>query len=142
MERQEVKKWSDELHAYYNAHDAAGIASMLAPSFIVHMTSAPGGVMDREAYLGMWHATWNAFPDLRYDTQDELIDGDKVVLRVSLIGTHLGEYIGIPATGRPTRTEVIDIIRYANGQAVEEWAEYNQLAMMQQLGLAQVPAAA
>lgn len=141
MQREEIKKWSDELHAYYNAHDAAGIASMLAPGFLVHTTSAPGGVMDSEAYLGMWQMTWRAFPDLRYNTHDELIDGDKVVLRLTLSGTHAGEYLGMPATGRAINTEVIDVIRYAGGQAQEEWAEYNVLVMMQQLGVAAVPAA-
>lgn len=142
MERNEVKKWSDELHAYYNAHDASGLAAMLAPGLVIHTTTVPGGVMDRDAYLGLWEMTWRAFPDLRYDTQDELIDGDKVVLRVSLVGTHLGEYLGIPPTGRQGVTEVIDISRYANGQLQEEWYEFNQLVMMQQLGIVPVPAAA
>ena len=140
MERQEVKQLSDRLHTFFNAHDVTGLASMFAPGFKTHTTTAPGGVMDREAYLGMWQMTWSAFPDLRYDIEAELIDGDTVVLRVALTGTHRGEYLGLQPTGKQVSNEVIDIIGYGNGQAQEEWTEYNQLALMQQLGL--VPAQA
>ena len=115
---------------------------MLATGFVTHSTGYPGGALDREAYTEMWLATWAGFPDLRYDTQAMYIDGDTMIIRVSLIGTQLGEYQGLPPTGRPVRNEVMDIIRFADGQAQEEWTEVNVLAFMQQLGLALLPAGA
>lgn len=142
MERQEIKEWSYRLHAYYNAHDAAGIRSMLAPGFVTHGTSYPGGALDGEAYMSMWSEMWAAFPDLHYDIQAMYIDGDTTIIRVSLIGTQVGEYQGMPATGRMVRNEVMDMIRFADGQAQEEWTEYNALSMMQQLGLAPAQVAA
>jgi predicted ester cyclase len=75
-----------------------------------------------------------AFPDLRMEAQDVLASGDKVVARVRATGTHQGEFMGMPATGKSIHVQLIDIIRFGDdGLAREHWGVFDALAMMQQL---------
>ena len=75
-----------------------------------------------------------AHPDGRHSIDDQVAEGDKVVTRVTARGTHTGELLGIPATGRELMTTGIAIHRVAGGKLVEHWAESNLLGLLQQLG--------
>ena len=77
-----------------------------------------------------------AFPDLQFSVEDMIAEGDKVVSRITMRGTHKGEFMGIPATDKTFAVQAIDIIRFANGKAVEHWGVTDSAAMMQQLGAA------
>ena len=80
-----------------------------------------------------------AFPDLRMDPEDVLVSGDKVVARVRATGTHEGELMGKPATGKSVDVQLIDIMRFdEDGLVAEHWGLVDMLAMMQQLGVAPV----
>ena len=69
------------------------------------------------------------------EAQDILVSGDKVVARVRGTGTHHGEFMGVPATGKSVDVQLIDIIRFGDdGLAREHWGVFDGLAMMQQLG--------
>jgi predicted ester cyclase len=84
-----------------------------------------------------------AFPDLRMEPQDVLVSGDKVVARARATGTHRGEFMGMPATGKRIDVQLIDIIRFGDdGLAHEHWGVFDALAMMQQLGAVPGPPAA
>ena len=76
-----------------------------------------------------------AYPDLQFTVEDALADGDKVIHRWTCAGTHQGELMGIPATGKHTTTSGINIIRFEGGKAVEEWARWDSLGLLQQLGV-------
>jgi steroid delta-isomerase-like uncharacterized protein len=76
-----------------------------------------------------------AFPDLNLTIEDVIAEDDRVVLRVSLRGTHKGDFMGAGATGREVSVRVIDIVRLADGKIVEHWDVMDELGMMQQLGL-------
>jgi steroid delta-isomerase-like uncharacterized protein len=76
-----------------------------------------------------------AFPDIHYETEELIAEGDVVVARTTMSGTHLGEFFGIAATGRPVRQNQIHILRFANGKVVEHRAVRDDLAMLQQLGV-------
>ena len=77
-----------------------------------------------------------AFPNLRMEPEDILASGDKVVARVRATGTHEGELIGMPATGRSVDVQLIDIMRFdEDGLVAEHWGVVDVLAMMQQLGV-------
>lgn len=71
---------------------------------------------------------------------EELIaEEDKVVFRVTGHGTHRGDFMGAPATGRRVSIAGIDIVRLEGGKLVEHWANFDRLGMMQQLGLMAAP---
>ena len=78
-----------------------------------------------------------AFPNLRFDPEDLLASGDKAVARVRVTGTHEGEFMGMPATGKAINVQAIDIVRFGDdGLAREHWGVFDVMAMMQQLGAA------
>ncbi len=79
-----------------------------------------------------------AFPDLHFTIEDIVAEGDTVVVRSTARGTHQGELMGIPLTGKQVAVSGISITRIANGKAVEEWFNGDDLGLLQQLGV--VPA--
>lgn len=74
-----------------------------------------------------------AFPDLKVNIDDQFAEGDVVVTRKSYEATHGGPFMGIPATGKHVRFNVIDIIRLRDGKYVEHWANADMMGLMQQL---------
>jgi steroid delta-isomerase-like uncharacterized protein len=81
----------------------------------------------------------SAFPDLHFTIEDQVAEGDKVVSRWIASGTHKGELMGIPPTGRQASVTGITIHRMANGKIVEDWVNFDTLGMMQQLGVIPAP---
>lgn len=71
--------------------------------------------------------------------EDQIAEGDKVVSRLTIRGTHKGEFMGIPPSGRQFTVELIDIHRISGGKVVERWGIFDQLGMMQQLGVIPAP---
>jgi steroid delta-isomerase-like uncharacterized protein len=74
-----------------------------------------------------------AFPDLHVEIYDQVAEGDKVVTRKAFHGTHLGSFMGIPATGKSIVFPVIDIIRLQHGKYIEHWSIRDTHAVLQQL---------
>ena len=75
-----------------------------------------------------------AFPDWKVTVDDIIAEGDKVVARATGQGTHLGEYMGIPPTGRPVTMTGMHFFRIADGKIVERRAEVNLMGILQQIG--------
>lgn len=76
-----------------------------------------------------------AFPDLSYAVDDEIAERDLVMARFSARGTHLGPFLGVPATGRAIAYTGIDVNRIRDGRIVESWVHYDALGLLQQLGI-------
>ena len=82
-------------------------------------------------------------PDLRCPMEEVVAEGERVAGRFSLRGTHTGTLLGIPATGQQVNAGVMVIARFdERGKWVEDWACWDQLGMLQQLGVIPAPAAA
>jgi steroid delta-isomerase-like uncharacterized protein len=75
-----------------------------------------------------------AFPDLQVTVEDQIAEGDKVVTRYTMRGTHQGAFMGLPPTGKHVTVSGIQIERVVQGQIVEHWRKSDDLGMMQQLG--------
>jgi steroid delta-isomerase-like uncharacterized protein len=80
-----------------------------------------------------------AFPDMKMHVEDIIAKGDKVVARLSYSGTHKGNFMGIPATGKKVKGTAVDIVRFKDGKMVEHWSEQNMLPFMEQLGMSLMP---
>jgi steroid delta-isomerase-like uncharacterized protein len=80
-----------------------------------------------------------AFPDLHVQVDDLIAEGDRVVSRNTVTGTHRGEFLGIPPTGRHISYDEIFILRFANGRVAETWGVVNALAQLRQLGATALP---
>ena len=126
------------LYDLINAGDIDGFAKDLAEDFVEH-EELPGLAPTKDGVKAFFQMQLAAFPDLRMDVQDVVADGSKVVARVRYTGTQHGEFMGMPATGKSVDVQVIDIFRFGDdGRVSEHWGVFDQLTMMQQLGL--VPA--
>jgi steroid delta-isomerase-like uncharacterized protein len=77
-----------------------------------------------------------AFPDLHITIEDMVAEADKVVVRFSATGSHQGNGLGFPPTGRPMKVSGMTILEIANGKLRHGWNNWDQLGMMQQLGVA------
>jgi len=117
-----------------NAGDVDGFGDLLADDFVEHEVS-PGIAPTKEGVKAFFRMYIAAFPDLRMVPEDVLPSGDKVVARTRGTGTHRGEFMGMPATGKSIDVELIDIMRFSDDGLVQEhWGAFDALKMMQQLG--------
>ena len=92
------------------------------------------GIEEAKQFIAMFKT---AFPDMQATVEDVVAEGDKVVTRVTLRGTHQGEVEEFgPPTGKQVEIEGITIHRIEDGKIAEEWKSYDNMSMMQQLGLA------
>jgi steroid delta-isomerase-like uncharacterized protein len=130
------------LYELISAGDIDGFGEHLADEFIEH-EETPGLEPSKEGVKQLFRMYRAAFPDLRMEAEDVLVSGDKVVVRARATGTHQGELMGMPATGKRVDVQLIDIIRFGeDGLAHEHWGVLDALGMMQQLGAIPAPAAA
>ena len=106
---------------------------VLAANFVDH-NPPPGLAGDREGEkqaITLWRA---AFPDLKSTIEDLIVEGDRVAGRVTVRGTHKGEFMGISPTGRQVTIEGMFIGRAAAGKIAETWSQFDATGLMQQLG--------
>jgi len=81
----------------------------------------------------------SAFPDFHITAEDFIAEGDKVVCRFTIKGTHNGVLMGIPPTGKPFTMTGIVIYRIVDGKVIEHWENMDFLGMMQQIGVLPSP---
>jgi predicted ester cyclase len=123
------------LFGMMNGADLSGAAEVVAPSFVDH-EEVPGvdtgGVEGFKATVGFFRG---AFPDLKFETPLLVAEGDMVAVHFHVTGTNRGEFMGMPATGKPVDLHGADLLRFENGKLVEHWGYMEQMKMMQQLGM-------
>jgi steroid delta-isomerase-like uncharacterized protein len=76
-----------------------------------------------------------AFPDFHHTIEVVFAEGDKTVFRATLTGTHKGNFMGIPATGKSVEYSAIGIARFSDGKIAEMWLEADFMGLFQQLGM-------
>src|SRR5689334_4975105 len=91
----------------------------------------PSGVTPRQS-IAAFRA---GFPDAQVMVEDIIGEDDKAVVRYTISGTHTGSLYGIPPTGKAVRMTGISMYRTGEGKLVEGWVEYDQLGLLQQLGV-------
>ena len=123
-----------EMEEVWNQKNLAAIDEFYAPDFVNH-SAPPGMPHDLEGLKALIGMYFGAFPDLQLTAEFQVAEGDKVVVRWIVTGTHTGELMGIPATGKSIRTTGIAINRIVGGKIAEVWFESDQMDMMQQLGV-------
>jgi steroid delta-isomerase-like uncharacterized protein len=118
-----------------NQSDWDAVEQLFAADYVDHDRGRTGLPPGPAGVKLAWQGFRAAFPDLEFSVADIIAEGDLVVVRGEMRGTHQGELMGIPATGRVARVTVIDFNRIANGQVAERWAEADTVGMLQQLGV-------
>ena len=141
MSAEENKAIARRAYEIFSSGNLEALQEVIAPDLVDH-NAAPGqapGIEGTRQVLGMLRA---AFPDLRLTPEDLIAEGDRVVARLMVTGTHQGEFQGLPPTGKQVTMSGIEIVRLAGGKAVERWGEFDILGLLQQLGAVPAPGAA
>ena len=111
-----------------------GLIDELVATDYVHHDVQSADQKGIEAYKQFVDLYLKAFPDIRFNIEDEISDGDTAVIRWTVTGTHNGDLPGLPRTGRPISVTGITIARLSDGKFIESWNNWDALGMMQQLG--------
>ena len=125
-----VQRWFDEV---WTEGRVASIDALMAPSCMVH---GLGEDMPSPNGFKVFHAAYrNAFPDVKIGIDHMVAEGDIVAARWSGTGTHRGDGLGIPATHISVKFSGMTFARIQSGKLVEGWNVFDQLGMLQQLGV-------
>lgn len=124
-----AQRWYDG----FNTGDLAIIDEVLAPGWADYPPAGGPGT-DVENYKQGVLTTRAAFPDIHFETQDFIVEGDRVVVRTTATATHEGEFFGIPPTGRAVEFRTIDIHRVVDGRIVETHHVEDLLSVLIQVG--------
>jgi steroid delta-isomerase-like uncharacterized protein len=133
------------LEEFWHNGDESVLDELFATDYVNHELSNPE-VRGREEYK-QWakgaRAMWNGgLSDWRITIEDLVAEGDKVVKRFVLRGTHTGDLFGVPATGKPIEMRGASLYRITNGQVREIYWNYDLYGLAQQIGALPAPAAA
>ena len=112
--------------------DAALADEFLSPDIVLHFAGQQQRGRDR--YLAVVAANADTFEDLVWTVEEMVAGGDAVAVRYTMTGTHRGEFAGIPPTGKAVVAQSMAFYRLADGQIVEERAQLDMLAILQQIG--------
>jgi steroid delta-isomerase-like uncharacterized protein len=130
-----VRRVVDEAQS---GHNLGVVDELFADDFVDHSVP-PGLPANREGVKMQFAMFFSAFPDLHVVIHDQVAEGDRVVTRKTFHGTHRGDLMGIPPTGRAVAFDVIDILRVQDGKITDHWNVVDQLGLMRQLGVLPVP---
>jgi steroid delta-isomerase-like uncharacterized protein len=123
------------LEDLWNAKNLAALDEILTADFVEHIGEASLNV---EGIKQMLSANFAAFPDMQATIEDQIAEGDMVVTRWTARGTHKGELMGIPPSGKAVTVTAIVIDRIVGGKIAETWTSYDALGLLQQIGAAPV----
>jgi predicted ester cyclase len=122
-----------------NRHDLEAALALFHPNYQDHNAHPPGFPAGVEGDKLFFTMLFNAFPDLEVSTEELIAEGDRVVERLMLRGTHKGMFMGASPTGKHVTWGFINIYRIVDGKVVEVWSEGDHLGLMQQIGLIPPP---
>ena len=134
MSIEENKRIVRRYQEIYNRNDLDRLTEVVSEDLLTPniMPGIPTGLDGAKAAHRLMLA---GFPDYQTVIEDLLAEGEKVAARIRMTGTHAGEFMGIPATGKRVEFTGIYIARIANGKIVEHWGEEDSVSLLQQLGV-------
>ncbi|WP_096391423.1 ester cyclase [Halopenitus persicus] len=122
-----------------NADDMGVIDELFADDYVGRYSALTEAYHGPEGVKEFVSRFLTAFPDAEWTVEDVISEGDKVVRRDRISGTHEGEFMGIEPTGKKIEMEGIGILRVEDGQFVESWGQADTVGLVQQLGVFEPP---
>ena len=111
--------------------DFTQLPQLMREDYIQHNPLVPGG---RKGFQEFFQAWFDASPDFKYELKQIVSDGNMVWAHGTYSGTHKGEWLGIPATGKPYSFDAVDIFRVEDGKLAEHWDVLDTYTLFKQLG--------
>jgi steroid delta-isomerase-like uncharacterized protein len=126
-----VRRWFEEV---WNQKRSETIRELLAPDCVAHGASETGeDLQGPEGFLELHARLVDAFPDMHIEVQDCFAAGDKIAVRWTATMHHLGNGLGIEATGAEVKITGMGLARIVEGKVLETWDSWDKLAMFQQI---------
>ena len=122
-----------------NQGNWAVVDELTSPNYVAHDPGFPQTVRGPEGLKQYFTVFRTAFPDTHITIEDMVAEGDTIAVRHTYRGTHQGDLMGMPPTGKQVTVTGIVIHRIANGKFVESWVNADNLGLMQQLGVIPAP---
>lgn len=116
----DVRGVYEEIIDAVSARDAVALEGLIAADLIDHMP-VPGQPAGRAGFIFWMHSMHAAAPDMKGVVCDTVVEGDRVAGRVLWTGTHTGEFLGLPGTGKPMTITAMHLVRFRGGMAAEWW---------------------
>jgi steroid delta-isomerase-like uncharacterized protein len=129
----EAKRLLARFYDEVNAGNLEVIEELIAEDFVEH-EEFPGISPDREGVRQFFTMFRAAFPDMRMEAREVIAEDDLLCCRSTMSGTHQGEFMGMPPTGKRFEVTGFDLVRIRDGQVTEHWGVMDAMKMMQQLG--------
>ena len=115
-----------------NGHNLSAVGKYIAPGFKHY--GVPGAKGGPDGFAETLQRFFDGFHDMQVHAEDAIAEGDTVMTRGYITGTHNGNFMGIPGSGKQIRIDYIDIWKIQDGKAIENWVQMDAMGMMQQLG--------
>jgi len=125
------QKWVDGL----NAGNVSVADEVFHPDCVIHINGNPQRDLSLDNFKQMATGLLVAFPDLHFIINDHFTSGEKVSTRWTAKGTNTGPFGEMQATGKAVEIEGLIIDHVVNGKVAKRWELWDQMAMMQQLGI-------
>ena len=127
-----IMRYAEEV---FNKGDLGAVETYIDAGYLRHDPGLPFTVQGPEGIKQMVAAYRAAFPDIHLEPVSVVADGGTVAAHWSVTGTHQGDLMGIPPTGKAIQIPAIEIFAFAGDKIVEQWVVVDNTAMMQQLGV-------
>ncbi len=114
--------------------------ALISPQYVYHEPANP--IAGHEGFRQLVDTYRTAFPDTQFTIEDQIAEGDLVLTRMTVRGTHTGPLMGIPASGRPIEVSVLSLMRVIGGRVVEEWERFDTAHLLAQVGALPAPGSA
>lgn len=127
-----------EFYAAFDNHNLDQALGMLASNFVAHMAGMPEP-LDTEAFKTFGRTFYAAFTHSHHQFEQVIATEEQVITCGTFHATHLGEFQGLPPTGKQVKLDVMHIDRLDQGEIIEHWGQGDALGLMQQLGIICLP---
>jgi steroid delta-isomerase-like uncharacterized protein len=119
--------------AAMDRQDFAGVAAALAPDYRGYFGGNPEA-MDAQGMQGFAMGFFAALADVEHRVEDLVADETRVAARITVHGRHVGELMGVPATGKSIALPALNMYRFEGGQIAEQWIQFDSMGVLAQLG--------
>jgi steroid delta-isomerase-like uncharacterized protein len=125
----------------FGGGDLDVLEELLAEDFVGHAPSEPGPgheaeTQDRDRVAAEIERAHEGLADLQFTVEETIAEGDLVAVRSTITGRHEGEFMGAPPTGERVEFDAMNVLRIEDGEVVEDWALWDAVTLMGQLGIA------
>lgn len=119
---------------FINSASESLAIELISPDAVFYVPGRPDPIQGPAGYLSIIAMMRSGFPDIQWTLEDMVSDGDKIAARFTMRGTHHGNFLGVPATGKPIEAQAINFYHLSDGRFVKEYGQPDMLAIMAQIG--------